>query len=411
MTTPGVQFQFPNSRGETLSGRLELPTGSPRAYAIFAHCFTCSKNVHAASRISRALSQRGLAVLRFDFTGLGNSEGDFANTNFSSNVEDLVAAAQALQREHRAPSLLIGHSLGGAAVLAAARRIPHVAAVATIGAPSEPAHVVGLFRDQVPQIEADGLAHVRLGGREFTLTRQFLDDVSQTSLQNDVAELKKPLMLFHSPIDNVVGIENARTIYQAAKHPKSFVSLDQADHLLTNPRDAEFVADTLCAWVSRYIADETDATPDSRVPAPEEGRVVLRELGPLYTLGIAAGHHHLIADEPHSVGGQDAGPTPYDLLLSALGACTAITLRMYANRKQWPLEDVTVRLRHEKIHAKDCETCESNDGTVDRMQVDLTLTGDLTDQQRQRLLEIAHRCPVHRTLTGEKTIPVRLDPQ
>ncbi|QDU40009.1 Alpha/beta hydrolase family protein [Maioricimonas rarisocia] len=410
MANSGTRFQFPNSQGETLSGRLELPAGTPRAFAIFAHCFTCSKNVHAASRISRALSQRGIAVLRFDFTGLGNSEGDFANTNFSSNVEDLLAAATALQQQYRAPSLLIGHSLGGAAVLAAARRIPHVTAVATIGAPSEPAHVVGLFRDQVPQIEADGLARVRLGGHEFTVTRQFLQDVTETSLQQEVAGLRKALMVFHSPVDNVVGIDNARAIYQAAKHPKSFVSLDKADHLLTDRRDAAFVADTLCAWVSRYIADDSDSDAGTRAPAPEEGRVVLRELGPLYTLGIAAGQHSLTADEPQSLGGQDAGPTPYDLLLSALGACTAITLRMYANRKQWPLESVTARLRHEKIHARDCETCESDDGTVDRMQIDLELTGELSEEQRARLLEIAHRCPVHRTLTGEKSIQVQLTP-
>ncbi|MFG0333653.1 MAG: alpha/beta fold hydrolase, partial [Maioricimonas sp. JB049] len=354
MAHSGIRFQFPNAQEETLSGRLELPAGAPRAFAIFAHCFTCSMNAHAATRISRALSQQGLAVLRFDFTGLGNSEGDFANTNFSSNVEDLLAAAKALQQQYRAPSLLIGHSLGGAAVLAAARHMPHVAAVATIGAPSEPAHVVGLFRDKVPQIEADGLARVRLGGREFKVTRQFLQDVTETSLQQEVAGLKKALMVFHSPVDNVVGIDNARAIYQAARHPKSFVSLDQADHLLTDRRDAEFVADTLAAWASRYITDDSDSDAAANAPAPEEGRVVLRELGPLYTLGIAAGHHALTADEPRSVGGQDAGPTPYDLLLSALGACTTITLRMYANRKQWPLESVTARLRHEKIHARDC---------------------------------------------------------
>ena len=395
-----TKFDFRNRRGELLAGRLELPATRPRAYAVFAHCFTCSKNIKAARLISRALCAHGVAVLRFDFTGLGNSEGDFANTGFSSNVEDLVDASNALGQEHATVQLLVGHSLGGTASLAAAGELPGVRAVATIGAPSEPAFVVKLLGEHLPEIEEKGLAQVRLAGRPFTIKRQFIDDVTATSIRRRLASLRRALLLYHSPTDNIVGIDQARMLYDSAKHPKSFIALDSADHLLTNPDDAQFVADTLVAWVGRYLEEqggkhERDAG---------EGDVVVEEIGEGYAQRIRAGAHETVADEPAVLGGTDAGMTPYDLLLASLGSCTSITLRMYANRKQWPVKKIAVRLRHERIHAEDCQSCETKVGRIDRIARELIVDGPLDDQQRARLLEIAEKCPVHRTLLGEKVI-------
>lgn len=401
------RLEFPGAQGDTLAARLDSPDGPPRAYALFAHCFTCTKDIFAASRIAQALTEHGIAVLRFDFTGLGSSEGEFANTNFSSNVGDLVAATAFLRRTRAAPKILIGHSLGGAAVIAAAEQVPEARAVATIGAPFDPAHVAHNFQSSIDEIEAKGEAEVLLVGRPFRIKKQFLDDIATQKQVERIANLHKALILFHSPLDQTVDVDNARLIYRAAKHPKSYVSLDQADHLLSRRADAEYVAGVLAAIAGRYIA-EGDAPPPVPVK-PVAGAVVVSETGwGPFQQAIAAGPHRLIADEPVSVGGKDSGPTPYDLLLAALGACTAMTLRMYADRKDLPLDKAEVVLRHDKIHARDCEDCETGAGKIDEIRREIRLHGDLTEAQRARLLEIADKCPVHRTLHAEVKVRSRL---
>jgi len=405
---PAERFDFPNGEGRTLTALLEQPAGAVRDYALFAHCFTCSKDSRAAKRIADTLAGRGIAVLRFDFTGLGSSEGDFANTDFSSNVADLVAAADHLRSTRRAPALLIGHSLGGAAALAAAPRIPEVRAVATIGAPSDPSHVANLFADQVDTICVRGEGEVNLGGRAFRIRRDFLDDAAEHNLLEQVATMRKALLILHAPTDQVVSIDNATRIFTAARHPKSFVSLDDADHLLARRRDADYAADVIAAWSQRYLPEPQQQTglPD---PIPP-GQVVVSETGQgKFEQSVLVGSHHLIADEPVDLGGRDSGPSPYDLLLAALGSCTAMTLRLYAERKGLPLERVAVRLEHAKIHAVDCQTCETRQGQVDLIQRAITLEGDLDDAQRARMIEIADKCPVHRTLTSEVAIRTTLE--
>lgn len=398
---PSTHVRFPNADGdEQLAARLDRPEGRERAWALFAHCFTCSKDLRAIGAISRALNREGIAVMRFDFTGLGESEGDFADTNFSSNVDDLEAAAQYLEGEHIAPRILIGHSLGGAAVLQAAHRLESVQAVSTIAAPSDPEHVTNLLSESLQEIEETGQANVTLAGRTFTIRKQFLDDLERARMEETIQSLGRALLIFHSPLDQIVGIDNAAQIFEAAKHPKSFVSLDEADHLLTDPSDAEYIGSVLAAWAQKYLDRE-------EVPERSEGQVVTRT-GASYQTEIAAGRHSLVSDEPEDVGGDDAGPTPYDLLLSALGACTGMTLRMYADRKDWPLEDVAVHLTHEKIHAADCEHCETKNGKIDRIEREVEVEGDLSEEQRDRLLEIANKCPVHRTLHSEIDVQSRL---
>ncbi len=401
MAVKTEKLTFTGAGGEALAARLDLPAGAPAAYALFAHCFTCSKDIFAAQRIAAGLAERDIAVLRFDFTGLGHSEGEFANTNFSSNVADLVKAADHLRATRAAPKLLVGHSLGGAAMLAAAARVPEAVAVATIGAPADPGHVAHLFRDAAPEIEAKGEAVVELAGRSFRIKKQFLDDISGHNLDAAIGALGKALLVFHAPRDATVGIENAGHIFGAAKHPKSFVSLDGADHLLSRKADAVYVARVLAAWAGRYLGVE-DARP-ALAAAP--GAVVVRETGAgRFAQEIAAGPHALRADEPVEYGGDDSGPGPYDLLLAALGACTSMTVRMYAERKGWPLERVSVTLSHDKIHAEDCADCETREGRVDRIVRRLALAGDLDGAQRARLFEIADKCPVHRTLASEVSI-------
>lgn len=404
---PSEKLEFPGSQGHALAARLDAPAGPIRAYALFAHCFTCGKDVLAASRIAQALNGHGIAVLRFDFTGLGASDGEFANTNFSSNIGDLAKAADFLRDTREAPKILIGHSLGGAAILAVAGRVPEATAVVTIAAPSDPGHVAHLFADARQEIEAEGEAEVMLAGRRFCVQKQFLEDIADNALAQRVAKLKKALIVFHAPGDDTVSIDNASEIFLAAKHPKSFVSLDDADHLLSRPTDAAYVADIVSAWADRYIADP--AAPRTVYPKAVEGTVVVEETGfGKFQQAMAAGPHTLLADEPPSVGGDDTGPTPYDLLTAGLGACTSMTIRMYARHKNLPLDGVRVELAHDKIHADDCEHCETEDGKIDRIRRKITLRGDLDDAQRAKLLEIADRCPVHRTLHSEVKIETSL---
>lgn len=395
---------FPGAFDYQLSGRLHRASGPAKACALFAHCFTCSKDLRAAVRIAEALAARGIAVLRFDFTGLGDSEGDFADTNFSSNVEDLLAAAEYLRQNHQAPSILVGHSLGGAAVLAAAADIAEVKAVATIGAPAEPAHVQHLLGEATGELQARGEAEVVLAGRSFCIKQQFLDDLERQSLDERVGKLRAALLVCHAPMDNTVGIDNAQRIYQAAKHPKSFLSLDSANHLLTRARDAEYAGSMIAAWAERYVDD-------NRPDRPAEGEVIVRAGPDGLAQDIAVGRHLMRADEPVTIpGGTDTGPAPYDLLLASLGACTSMTVRMYANRKKWPLTGVRVVLRHQKIHAKDCEECEDRDRPrrLDHIAREISFDGPLDARQKARLMEIADKCPVHRTLHGEIVVASKL---
>jgi uncharacterized OsmC-like protein/pimeloyl-ACP methyl ester carboxylesterase len=397
---PTERFQFAGTGGHQLAAALDLPDGVITAYALFAHCFTCSKDVLAAKRIAATLSAKGIAVLRFDFTGLGSSEGDFANSTFSSNVADLVLAADHLRQTRQAPAILIGHSLGGAAILAAAEQIPEAKAVVTIAAPSDPAHVTHLFKDRIEDIRQQGEVEVSLAGRPFRIKREFLDDVAERSLTAQIAKLHKALLVMHSPTDDTVGIDNATHIFVAAKHPKSFVSLAGADHLLSQRRDSAYVADVIAAWAERYVEPAApEATADQGM-TPR--RVVVQETrASKFQQTVTVGPHHLTADEPVAAGGQDTGPGPYDLLIAGLGACTSMTMRMYADRKSLPLDRVTVTLRHSKIHAKDCEECETREGMLDQIERDISIEGALDAEQRQRLMEIADKCPVHRTLHSE----------
>jgi uncharacterized OsmC-like protein/pimeloyl-ACP methyl ester carboxylesterase len=403
---PHQRFQFTGSEGEQLAAALDLPECEPLAYALFAHCFTCGKDVLAAKRIAEALAAKGIAVLRFDFTGLGSSEGDFANSTFSSNVADLVRAADHLRETRKSPAILIGHSLGGAAILAAAAQIPDAKAVVTIAAPSDPAHVTGLFADRIEDIREHGEVEVSLAGRPFQIRREFLDDIAEQHLLADVAKLHKALLVMHAPTDDTVGIDNATRIFVAAKHPKSFVSLAGADHLLTNRHDSAYVAEIVAAWLTRYldpVAPEQTADPGN---APRS--VVVRETrNSKFQQTVSTGPHHLLADEPAAAGGEDTGPGPYDFVLAGLGACTSMTMRMYADRKSLPLERVTVTLRHSKIHAEDCTECETKAGMLDQIDRVIAMEGALDAEQRGKLMEIADKCPVHRTLTSEIRIVTR----
>ncbi|MEH6814760.1 MAG: bifunctional alpha/beta hydrolase/OsmC family protein, partial [Motiliproteus sp.] len=390
---------------ETLAGLLETPAEETNAYVLFAHCFTCGKDLATATRISRSLVARGYAVLRFDFTGLGNSDGDFSNTNFSSNVQDLLAAADFLRQQYSAPALLIGHSLGGAAILKAAEKIPESQAVVTIGAPADAAHVSKQFACDIEAIEQQGQAEVDLAGRKFTIKKQFIDDIQEQNMTH-LKSLKKALLVFHSPLDATVPIAEAQKIYQQAKHPKNFISLDQADHLLTRKEDAEYVADIIASWANRYL-DRT-STVNHKSSGIERGKVVVTERNQAFTQTVTSDGHFWLADEPVSVGGDNLGPDPYEHLLAALGACTNMTLRMFASRKGWPLENVRVSLSHGRRHGDDCLHCDEQHPQIDVIDRTIVLTGDLNQQQRQRLLEIADRCPVHKTLHNKILVNTEL---
>ena len=416
------KITFKNEQGIELAGLLETPADSEsiRSYALFAHCFTCGKDIAAASRIARALTKFGIAVFRFDFTGLGNSDGDFGNTNFSSNIDDLLAAYKMLEQDFSAPQLLIGHSLGGAAILSAADRMPEIKALSTIGSPATADHVQHLFNCSMGELAKKGKAEVNIGLRKFTIKKQLIDDLQQHTGTEHIARLRRPLMVFHSPIDTVVPVAEAAKIFAAAMHPKSYVSLDDADHLLSNARDAEFVAQTLASWADRYISelptqDEKTATsvnnPSHESQGPVEaiknlksGEVLVTEKDKKFLRGLYTSDHQVLSDEPTSYGGSNLGATPYDLLLMALGSCTSMTIRMYANHKKIALEDIKVHLNHERIHVDDCSDCEGQSGKIERITREIELKGNLTDAQRKRLIEIADRCPVHLSLENDLVV-------
>jgi putative redox protein len=401
MSALSLKFDFFNKSGEILTGRLELPVGKPVAFAIMAHCFTCSKDLLAASRISKTLTDSHIAVLRFDFTGLGNSEGDFSNTNFSSNVDDLLSAYDALKVKYVAPSILIGHSLGGAAVLMAAKVLSEVKAVVTIAAPSDTLHVADNFRDQILEIHKNGQAEVSLAGRKFNIKKQFLDDIAGQSILDGLSGLKKAFLILHSPTDKTVSVDHAAKIYEAVKHPKSFISLDNTDHLLMNKNDAEYVARIIGTWVSRYI----DNTDQSGTDIPTEGDIlVVSRPKHIFTQDIYSKTNSLVADEPKNVKGDDLGMNPYELLQSALGACTAMTMRMYANRKKWDLQDIKVELKHRKSYHEDCSSPEKDSVKLDYISKKITITGDLSNEQREKIISIAEKCPINKTLKSNVII-------
>ena len=397
------KISFKNSDGQALSGILDLPTGDPEAFALFAHCFTCSKNIKAAGQIARAMTNAGIAVLRFDFTGLGQSEGAFEDTTFSSNVADLLAAVEWLGANYQPPDILFGHSLGGTAVLQAAPQVPSAVAVATIGSPADPQHVTHLLRESEEELRESGVAEVMLGGRPFRMKKAFVDDLAEHDLPGSIGTLRKALLVMHAPLDDVVGIDNASALFAAAKHPKSFVSLDNADHLLTREQDSRYAGQVLAAWATRYLPERDVADALTAV----DGEVVSRTPVGGFRTDVRMGRHSLVADEPASVGGADTGPTPYDLLAAALATCTSMTLRMYAQHKKIDLKSASVRVKHGRVHADDCVDCEQDSGMIHEFRRQLILDGELTAAQRLRMVEIADRCPVHKTLHSE--IKIRTD--
>ncbi len=398
------KVSFVNANGYQLSARLEMPINQhPHSYAIFAHCFTCSKNLTAVRNISRALNLSGMAVLRFDFTGLGDSEGEFSDTNFTSNVEDLIAAAQFLKDNYQPASMLVGHSLGGAAVLCAAARLPEIKAVTTIGAPFAPDHVSHLLAEGIDEIEQSGQATVNIGGRPFQVKKQFLEDIREQELSEKIQKLDKALLVMHSPQDLTVSIDNAAKIYLAARHPKSFISLDGADHLLSNKLDSNYAGEMIACWVKRFLQ-----VPAKETLRTEKDVAVRLEASAGFTTEIMVRHHSLTADEPESIGGNDFGPGPYELVAAGLGACTAMTMRMYARRKKWDLQEVRVHLSHRKDYLADQEALDDPKSKIDHFDRLIEIEGDLDDRQKARLMEIADRCPVHRTLHSDIKISSEL---
>ena len=409
MSVQSIRMTFPGSLGHELAARLDTPPAGIRAYALFAHCFTCTKDVLAARHIAQTLTSLGVAVLRFDFTGLGSSGGEFQNTSFSSNVEDLVRAADHLRQNYRAPAIVIGHSLGGAAILAAAHRLPEAKAIVTIGAPSDVAHVLRQFDAKLDDIERDGIANVTLAGRTFPISRTLVEDAKGHTLQQHIANLRKALLVMHAPRDQIVGIEHATTIFSAARHPKSFVSLDNADHLLSDKRDAAYAAQVIAAWASRYIEEGEQAIADE----DQHDGVIATETGAgKYQNLVIAGRHRLLADEPISVGGLDSGPSPYDYLAAALGACTAMTLRIYAEHKKMALGRLSVSVTHGKRPAAHCEDCgdvvEGRTGEIDRFERVISVAGGTDAVTADKLVEIAGKCPVHRTLAARAAVVTKV---
>lgn len=395
-----IKVSFKNKQNEDLAGHLELPKNQkPHNFVIFAHCFTCNKNYNTVRIIGRALANAGFGVLRFDFTGLGESEGDFENTNFSGNVDDLVVAASYLKENYMAPTLLIGHSLGGAAVIFAAAKIPSVKAVTVINSPSNPAHVRNLLESSASEIMQSGKAVINLGGINFTIKKQFLDDLENKPLTELVHDFEKALLILHTPQDAVVSIKNAEEIFKAARHPKSFVSLDGADHLLSKKEDSQYAGNIISVWASRYV----DIPKEEEIISQKEVAASL-DSEDKFTTYMRLGDHNLIADEPTVFGGNNFGPSPYQYISAALAACTAMTIQMYARRKKWDVLNVTVHVDHSQEHAVDCKNCEDDSAKMDTLLRDISFEGSLSEEQRSRLLEIADKCPVHRTLSSRMQI-------
>lgn len=420
---------FKTRQGFELSGALHVPENKAiQAYTLFAHCFTCTKNINSAVNIANALAEEGMATLRFDFTGLGASKGDFADTSFTTNVNDLIDAAEFLKNDYQAPQIIVGHSLGGTAVLAAAKDIPSAKAVVSIGSPSSPEHILHQLESQLDELKCDGEATVCLAGRDFVFRQEFVDDVHNHSI--DYRRLRKALMVMHSPVDDTVPISEAETIYEAALHPKSFISLDNADHLLSKSKDSRYAGRVLAAWARRYLATEEvnddslseDSLSDKKSEQENQSNdesviddnvVVTAQTSEGFLNRINANGHELLADEPESVGGKNRGPTPYDYLSTALGTCTAMTLNMYARRKKLDVSKVIVNVTHDKVHAEDCEHCTEKDGSqksgkIDKFHRSIIIEADITEEQRQRMLEIADLCPVHKTLHSESIIETEL---
>ncbi|PWJ59542.1 putative redox protein [Dyadobacter jejuensis] len=399
-------IEIKNRNGHSLNAYLELPANQkPNHFAIFAHCFTCNSNLNAVRNISRSLANHGFGVLRFDFTGLGKSAGSFADSHFSANVSDLIDVHQYMKEHYGAPKLLVGHSLGGAAVLVAASQLADIQAVATIGAPARADHVKHLFIDQVTDLSDEQEAEVRIGGRPFKINGGFIKELEQSDMDQVIGSLRKPLLIFHAPMDLTVGIENAHQIYQLAHHPKSFVSLDGADHLLSDKKDSTYVGDMIGMWVDRYIPQQKNQMLD---PVGEQLVAHLNLKENNFTTTIQTAHHTLVADEPASVGGDDFGPSPYDLLVAGLAACSAMTVKLYAQRKEWPLEELYVYVTHDKKHEQDLDPDQKGKGFMDHITKKLKFVGDLDEQQRQRLMEIASKCPVHKTLESKVVFETEL---
>ncbi|MCH7926996.1 MAG: OsmC family protein [Candidatus Dadabacteria bacterium] len=398
-----LNLTFKNRNNMELSARLDLPTGKPKTYALFAHCFSCSKNIKAAYHISHSLAHKGIAVLRFDFTGIGDSEGQFEDTNFSSNVDDIVDASNYLVDHYESPKILIGHSLGGTAVIKAAKSLKDLKAIVTIGSPFKPSHVEKIITNS-GETDKQMDYSIKLGNKTFKIKKQFLDDLKDSDINDDLSSLNKALLVMHSPFDNVVSIDSASDIFLKAKHPKSFISLDNADHLLSEQSDSIYVGKLISEWASKYI----DINNEKEEILSKDKKVVVQTANNNLKTNIFVGRHHIVADEPKSVGGTDLGPNPYDYLLASLGSCTTMTLKMYANRKGWNLDSAKVILNHQKIYAKDCEECETEIGKIDYIEREIELLGDLDKDQRNRLLEIADRCPVHRTLHSEIVVKTKL---
>ncbi len=391
-----LQLKIENRKGLKLRAYLELPANQkPNHFAIFAHCFSCNSNFSAVRNISRSLSNHGFGVLRFDFTGLGRSEGEFAESHFSANVEDLLDVSNYLEKHYKAPSLLVGHSLGGAAVIVAGSKLNSIKAIATIGAPATVGHVTHLFSHAIEEVAQKGEVEVKIGGRPFKINEEFVANFSKTNLPKITKELRKPILVMHAPFDKVVGIDNAHEIYHNAMHPKSFISLDDADHLLTKPTDSIYVGNMIGTWVDKYFPPE-----DNKMIATEGEQLVghLNILEDNFTTSIQTKKHSFIADEPASIGGDDFGPSPYDYLSASLAACTVMTLKMYAQRKQWDLQEVFVYITYSKKHSDELDINIETTKQIDHLNKKLKFIGNLDEKQKQRLKEIASKCPVHKTL-------------
>ena len=398
------KITFKNNEGQLLSGRLELPvTQQAHNFAIFAHCFTCTKNLSAVKNISRALTSQGFGVLRFDFTGLGESDGDFADTNFSGNVEDLVSAADYLKTNFLPPTLIVGHSLGGAASIFAASKIDSIKALATLGAPSNPKHVQHLLHSSIDDIKNNGKAVVNLSGRDFTIKKQFLDDLEAQSLPEVAKNLRKALLVMHSPQDATVNIKNAEEIYKAAHHPKSFVSLDGADHLLSNKLDSIYAGKIISSWAKRYVNLKNE-----KLLRTKHQVIASLDSEDGITTQMKVGNHIMVADEPTSYGGNDYGPSPYEMVSAGLSACTAMTIQMYAKRKGWLINNVEVHTSYGKTHAEDCQHCDENSAKIDTFNREIKLDSNLDEKQIKRILQIADKCPVHKTLHSETQVHTKL---